>query len=92
MSALHELVRFAEVKFPYCQQYKAGPERLLDLAQASLVDHSTFWEANSRLPPENRVLTSSSLVYDALIRTGGTTAISKASSVIREERIEGAKA
>lgn len=44
------------------------------------------------MPPESRVLASSSLVDDAVFRTGGTTAVPKASYVIREWRREGAKA
>ena len=56
------------------------------------MDHTTFREANSELPPENGVLISSSSVDDAVLKTGGTTAVPKASFVIGEELREGAKA
>ena len=51
-----------------------------------------FREANSRLPPENGVLISSSSVDDAVSRIGGTTAVLKGSFVIRAELSEEAKA
>ena len=70
MSAVHELVRFAEVIFLYHRlHYNAVPELFLDLAQITLVDHTTFREANFGWPSENGVLISSSSVDDAIFRT-----------------------
>jgi phenylacetate-CoA ligase len=56
-----------------------------------MVDHTSFWVAHTGLPPENRVLTSSSFIDAAVFRTGGTTAVPKTSFVTRQELREGAQ-
>ena len=91
MSAVYELVRFArENSLYYRQHYETLPEHFSELQQIPMVDHTTFWEANTGLPPKNTVLTSSS-IDGAVFRTGGTTAIPKASFVTRDELREGAQ-
>lgn len=49
-----------------------------------------LWAANTGLPPENQVITAPS-IDGAVFRTGGTTAVPKASYVTREELREGAQ-
>ena len=91
-ATVQELVRFARKNSQYYRQhYENIPDDVSDLTHLPMVDHSTFWEANTGMPPNNRVLTSSSLVDGAVFRTGGTTAVPKASFVTREELREGAQ-
>ncbi len=84
-------MNFAREKSPYYRRcYENLPQKDFNLTQIPIIDHTTFWVANSRLPPENRVLTSP-MTDAAVFRTGGTTATPKASYVTREEIREGAK-
>lgn len=91
LASVQELVNFARETSPYYRQcYVNLPEKDFDLTQIPMVDHTTFWAANTGLPPQNQVLTSA-MVDGAVFRTGGTTATPKASYVSREELREGAK-
>lgn len=91
ISSLQELVRFARKNSPYYRKYYAHlPEHVSELSQIPVLDHQSFWAANTGLPPENQVLTGP-LADGAVFRTGGTTAVPKASYVTREELREGAQ-
>ena len=86
MAPVQELVKFARENSPYYRQrYENVPEYISDLSQLSTVDHTTFWDADTGLPPENRVLTSSSLIGGVVFRAGGTIATPNASFVTRQE-------
>lgn len=91
MAHVHRLVEFAREHSPYYRELYSGlAEKDFKLEKVPLVDHTTFWAANTGMPPENQVLTSP-MVDGAVFRTGGTTATPKASYVTREELREGAK-
>ena len=91
VSSVQELVKFAREKSRYYRQYYADlPEDVSELAAIPILDHSSFWAANTGLPPENQVITAP-LTDGAVFRTGGTTAVPKASYVTREELREGAQ-
>ena len=91
MNSVRELVRFARKNSPYYQKHYANlPEHLSEITEIPILDHSSFWAANTGLPPENQVITAP-LNDGAVFRTGGTTAIPKASYVTREELREGAQ-
>ena len=91
VSSVQELVRFAREKSPYYRQHYANlPEDVSELAAIPILDHSSFWAANTGLPPENQVITAP-LTDGAVFRTGGTTAVPKASYITREELREGAQ-
>lgn len=91
-STVEELVKFARKNSPYYRQYYANlPEHVSGLNQVPVLDHESFWAANSGLPPENQVVTGP-LTDGAVFRTGGTTAVPKASYVTREELHEAAQA
>lgn len=88
-SALEELVKFARKNSPYYRQYYANlPENVSELNEIPLLDHESFWAANSGLPPENQVVTGP-LTDGAVFRTGGTTAVPKVSYLTREDLHEG---
>lgn len=92
MAPVQELVKLPRENSPYeCRRYENVPENISDLSQLPTVDHITFWDANTDLPPEDRVLNSSSLIDGAMSRTGGTTATPKASFITRQELREGAQ-
>jgi phenylacetate-CoA ligase len=84
-----ELINFARKKSPYyAQQYTKVPEDASRLDQVPLVDHASFWTANTSTLSDNKVLTSD--FTDGLIfRTGGTTAAPKTSYVARAEFHDG---
>lgn len=91
ISSLQELVRFARKNSPYYRkQYAHLREHVSELSQIPVLDHKSFWAANAGLPPENQVITGP-LTDGAVFRTGGTTAVPKASYVTREELREGAQ-
>lgn len=91
VSSVQELVKFAREKSPYYQEHYVNlPEDVSELAAIPILDHSRFWAANTGLPPENQVITAP-LTDGAVFRTGGTTAVPKASYVTREELREGAQ-
>ena len=90
-SSIQELIKFAREKSPYYRKHYADlPEDISELAAIPMLDHSSFWAANTGLPPENQVITAP-LTDGAVFRTGGTTAVPKASYVTREELREGAR-
>lgn len=90
-SSVQELVKFARDNSPYYRKHYANlPENVSELSEIPLLDHSSFWTANTGLPPENQVITAP-LTDGAVFRTGGTTAVPKASYVTREELREGAQ-
>lgn len=90
-STVEELVKFARKNSPYYRQCYANlPEHVSELNEVPVLDHASFWAANSGLPPENQVVTGP-LTDGAVFRTGGTTAVPKASYVTREEVREGAQ-
>ena len=89
--SLQELVRFARKHSPYYREHYANfPENVAELNDIPVLDHSSFWAANTGLPPDNRVITGP-LTDGAVFRTGGTTAVPKASYVTRAELLEGAQ-
>ena len=89
--ALAELVKFARENSPYYRKYYAElPENISDLDELPVLDHSSFWAANTGLRPENQAITAD-LTDGAVFRTGGTTAVPKASYYSREELLEGAQ-
>ncbi len=90
IASVQELVNFAREKSPYYSRCYGNLSKDFNLTQIPIVDHTTFWVANSGLPPENQVLTSP-MVDGAVFRTGGTTATPKASYVTRAELREGPK-
>ena len=91
MNSVRELVKFARENSPYYQKHYANlPERVSEINEIPILDHSSFWAANTGLPPENQVITAP-LTDGAVFRTGGTTATPKASYVTREELREGAQ-
>ena len=88
-STLQELVEFARENSPYYQKHYANvPKHVCELNDIPILDHASFWAANTGLPPENSVITAP-LSDGAVFRTGGTTAVPKASYVTREELREG---
>lgn len=88
---VEELVKFARKNSPYYRQYYANlPEHVSELHEVPVLDHGSFWAANSGLPPENQVVTGP-LTDGAVFRTGGTSAVPKASYVTRDELREGAQ-
>ena len=90
-SSVQELVHFARENSPYYRKHYADlPEHVSDLNKIPMLDHTSFWSANTGLPPENQVITGP-LTDGAVFRTGGTTAVPKASYVTREELREGAQ-
>ncbi|MCJ1224606.1 hypothetical protein MMC12_001251 [Toensbergia leucococca] len=89
--AVRDLVTFARTNSPfYRRHYENVPENVNDLAQIPIVDHTSFWAANTNSPSQNQVITSS-FVDGAIFRTGGTTGIPKASYSTREEVRQGAQ-
>ena len=83
VAPVQELVKLARENSPYDRRrYENVPENISDLSQLPTVDHTTFWDANTDLPPEDRVLNSSSLIDGAVSRIGGTTANPKASLLL----------
>ncbi len=90
-SSIQELVQFARENSPYYRKHYADlPEHVSDLNKIPMLDHTSFWSANTGLPPENQVITAP-LTDGAVFRTGGTTAVPKASYFTREELREGAQ-
>lgn len=90
-SSVQELVSFALENSPYYRQhYFDLPKQVSELSEIPVLDHSSFWAANTGVPPENQVITAP-LIDGAAFRTGGTTAVPKASYVNREELHEGAQ-
>lgn len=90
-SSVQELVRFARENSPYYRKHYANlPEQISELIEIPVLDHASFWAANSGLPPQNQVVTAP-LIDGAVFGTGGTTAVPKASYVTREELREGAQ-
>lgn len=88
-SSVQDLVNFARKNsFHYRQRYANLPENVSELNNIPVLDHSSFWTANTGLPPENKIITAP-LTDGAVFRTGGTIAIPKASYVTREELREG---
>ena len=91
-SSVQEFISFARKYSPYYQKYYAHlPERVSELNAVPVLDHQSFWAANTGLPPDNQVITGP-LTDGAIFRTGGTTAVPKASYVTREELRQGAQA
>ena len=90
-SSVQEFISFARKYSPYYRKYYAHlPERVSELNAVPVLDHQSFWAANTGLPPENQVITGP-LNDGAIFRTGGTTAVPKASYVTREELHQGAQ-
>ena len=90
-TSVQQLVKFARENSPYYRKHYADlPEQVSELNEIPILDHSSFWAANTGLPPENQVITAP-LTDGAVFRTGGTTAIPKASYVTREELKQGAQ-
>ena len=90
-SSIQELVQFARENSPYYRKTYAGlPEHVSELNEIPVLDHPSFWAANTGLRPENQVITGP-LTDGAVFRTGGTTAVPKASYVSREELRAGAQ-
>lgn len=52
---VQELVRFAR---GYQKHYANLPEQVSELSEIPVLDHSSFWSANTGVQPENRVLTA----------------------------------
>ena len=89
--AVRELVSFARKNSPYYRERYANlPEHVSELNQIPVLDHQSFWTANTGLPPENQVITGP-LTDGVVFRMGGTTATPKASCVTREEFHQGAQ-
>ena len=83
--SVQELVRFARKNSPFYRSFYADlPEDVSELKEVQLVDHQSFWAANTGLPPENQVLTSP-VTNGAVFRTGGTTAVPKTSYLTVDE-------
>jgi phenylacetate-CoA ligase len=74
---ISELINFARETSPYyAQHYSKVPEDVSSVSQIPLVDHPSFWKANTSSSSENKVLTSD--FTDGLVfRKGGTTATRK---------------
>ena len=90
-SSVQELISFARKNSPYYRKHYAHlPEYVSELTAVPVLDHESFWAANTGLPPDNQVLTGP-LIDGAVFRTGGTTAVPKASYVTREELRQGAQ-
>lgn len=90
-NSFQELVKFARENSPYYRKHYADlPEHVSELILVPMVDHASFWAANTGLPPENQVITAP-LTDGAVFRTGGTTAVPKASYVTRAELRKGAQ-
>ena len=90
-SSVQELISFARKYSPYYRKFYAHlPEHVSDLGAVPVLDHPSFWAANTGLPPDNQVITGP-LTDGAIFRTGGTTAVPKASYVTREELRQGAQ-
>ena len=91
-SSVQELISFARKNSPYYQKHYAHlPEDVSELNAVPVVDHQSFWAANTGLPPENQIITGP-LIDGAIFRTGGTTAVPKGSYITREEFRQGARA
>ena len=91
-SSVQELISFARKYSPYYRKYYAHlPEHVSELKAVPILDHQSFWAANTGLPPDNQVITGP-FTDGAIFRTGGTTAVPKASYITREELREGARA
>ena len=91
-SSVQELISFARKYSPYYRKYYAHlPEHVSELNAVPVLDHPSFWAANTGLPPDNQVITGP-LTDGAIFRTGGTTAVPKASYVTREELRQGSQA
>ena len=91
-SSVQELISFARENSPYYRKHYAHlPEHVSELNVVPVLDHQSFWAANTGLPPDNQVITGP-LTDGAIYRTGGTTAVPKASYVSREEIRQGARA
>ena len=91
-SSAQELISFARKYSPYYRKYYAHlPEHVSELKAVPILDHQSFWAANTGLPPDNQVITGP-FTDGAIFRTGGTTAVPKASYVTREEIRQGAQA
>ena len=89
--SVQALVNFARENSPYYRRFYADlPEQVSELNDIPVLDHASFWAANTGLPPENQVITAP-LIDGAVFRTGGTTAVPKASYVTREELREAAQ-
>ena len=84
-SSVQELISFARKYSPYYRKHYAHlPEHVTELNAVPVLDHQSFWAANTGLPPENQVITGP-LIDGAIFRTGGTTAVPKASYFSRDE-------
>lgn len=91
-SSAQELISFARKYSPYYREYYAHlPEHVSELNAVPILDHQSFWAANTGLPPDNQVITGP-FTDGAIFRTGGTTAVPKASYLTREELRQGARA
>ena len=89
--SLRELIVFARQNSSYYKtHYSTLPDDIYDLNLLPIVDHTTFWAANSGGLSNNQVLTSP-FTDGAVFRTGGTTATPKVSYVTREELRQGAQ-
>ena len=85
------LVKFARENSPcYRKIYADLPEQVSELNDVPVLDHASFWVANTGIPPENQVITAP-LIDGAVFRTGGTTAVPKASYFTRGELREAAQ-
>lgn len=83
--SLQSLVAFARAHSPYFRDlYAHLPATGISLADLPVIDHPSFWDANSGSLSSNKVLTTP-FVDGLIFRTGGTTAVPKASYCTRDE-------
>ena len=89
--SLRSLVAFARAHSPYYRDLYAHLLATgISLSDLPVIDHPNFWEANSGRLSNNKVLTSP-FVDGLIFRTGGTTAVPKASYCTRDEFKGGAR-
>lgn len=80
---LNELVQFVRKSSPfYGELYMNLPEVVDDISTLPVVDHTSFWEANTIA--NNRVLTAP-LTEGVVLKTGGTTGAPKFACYTRHE-------
>jgi phenylacetate-CoA ligase len=80
---LNELVQFVRKSSPfYGELYMNLPEVVTDISALPVVDHTSFWNANT--VANNRVLTAP-LTEAVVLKTGGTTGAPKFACYTRQE-------
>lgn len=79
---LTELIAHARENSPYYRQLYAGLPAAPDLAELPIVDHATYWAANSL---HDNTLLSGEVTDGMVFKTGGTTSAPRVSVYTRAE-------